>query len=73
MSVGRVFDEAGRYNGYGRYSFADREIQADDNINAASPIFREFLQNKTITSLVGVGFRGDTRNDRVLPSTAEAN
>lgn len=67
-SIGRAFDEAGRYRGYARYSFADREIDADDEINASSVIFREFLQDSAITSLAGLGFRADTRNDRVLPT-----
>jgi outer membrane protein insertion porin family len=68
VSVGRAFDEAGRYRGYARYSFADRDINADSDITAASLIFREFFQNATTTSLAGVGFRADTRNDRVLPT-----
>ena len=31
-------------------------------------MFREFFQDATITSLLGVSFRADTRNDRVLPT-----
>ena len=53
-----------------RYSFTDREIDADSNITAASLIFREFFQDSTITSLAGLSFRADTRNDRVLPTAA---
>ena len=43
-------------------------IDADDDINAASPIFREFLEDDTVTSLAGLSYRMDTRNDRVLPT-----
>lgn len=68
VSVGRAFDEAGRYRGYVRYSFADRSIDADNEVNAASVIFRELFSDDTITSLMGAGFRADTRNDRVLPT-----
>lgn len=68
LSIGRSFDEANRYRGFIRYSFADREINADDNITASSLVFREFFQDATITSLLGVSFRADTRNDRVLPT-----
>jgi outer membrane protein insertion porin family len=68
ISIGRSFDEANRYRGFVRYSFNDREIDADSNITAASLIFREFFQDSTITSLAGLSFRADTRNDRVLPT-----
>jgi outer membrane protein insertion porin family len=69
LSIGRTFDEAGTYKGYARYSFADRDIKADSNVTASDMIFREFFQDHVITSLVGGGFRADTRNDRVQPTS----
>lgn len=67
-NLGRSLDEANQHRAFLRYSFALREIEADDEINASSPIFREFLQDDTITSLAGLSYRVDTRNDRVLPT-----
>ncbi|HEY8493476.1 MAG TPA: outer membrane protein assembly factor BamA [Myxococcota bacterium] len=68
VNVGRSLDEASQHRAFLRYSFALREIEADDNIRAASPIFREFLEDDTMTSLVGLAYRMDTRNDRILPT-----
>jgi len=68
VNLGRSLDEANRHRAFLRYSFALREIEADDNIKAAAPIFREFLEDDTITSLAGISYRMDTRNDRVLPT-----
>jgi outer membrane protein insertion porin family len=68
MNLGRSLDEANQHRAFLRYSLALREIDADDNINASSPIFREFLEDDTITSLAGLSYRMDTRNDRVLPT-----
>lgn len=67
-NLGRSLDEANQHRAFLRYSFALREIEADNNIRAAAPIFREFLQDDTITSLAGLSYRMDTRNDRVLPT-----
>lgn len=68
LNLGRSLDEANQHRAFLRYSFALREIEADDNIRAASPIFREFLQDDSITSLAGLAYRMDTRNDRILPT-----
>jgi outer membrane protein insertion porin family len=68
LSVGRSLDDANNDRGFVRYSFTDREIDADSSITAASLIFREFFQDATTTSLAGISFRSDRRNDRVLPT-----
>ena len=68
LTVGRSLDEANLNRGFVRYTFTDREIDADSNITAASVIFRELFQNATTTSLLGASFRSDRRNDRVLPT-----
>jgi len=68
FNVSRSLDEAGQQRAFLRYSYNIREIEADDNISAAAPIFREFLDDNTDTSLVGLSYRIDTRNDRVLPT-----
>lgn len=68
LNLGRSLDEANQQRVILRYSYAINEIDADSNIRAAAPIFREFLDDKTDTSLVGLSYRVDTRNDRVLPT-----
>jgi outer membrane protein assembly factor BamA len=68
LNVSRSLDEANQQRLFARYSYSIREIDADDNIRAAAPIFREFLQDDTDTSLMGLSYRIDTRNDRVLPT-----
>jgi outer membrane protein insertion porin family len=68
LNLSRSLDEAGQQRAFLRYSYNVREIEADDNISAAAPIFREFLDDNTDTSLLGLSYRIDTRNDRVLPT-----
>ncbi len=68
LSIGRSLDDANNDRGFIRYSFTDRQIDAESNVTAASLIFREIFQNATTTSLAGISFRSDHRNDRVLPT-----
>jgi outer membrane protein insertion porin family len=81
LSLGRALDEEGRTRGFVRYGYASREIDESgygidldldgdvdiEGVNAASLIQRELEQGEETTSLVGLGFRRDTRDDRVLP------
>jgi outer membrane protein insertion porin family len=78
LSLGRALDEEGRTRGFVRYGYAAREIDESgytiitplgpiEGVNAASLIQRELEQGEETTSLVGLGFRRDTRDDRVLP------
>jgi outer membrane protein insertion porin family len=66
LALGRSLDDAGQQRGFLRYGFTIREIDAESNFEAASPIFRELLQDDTTTSLLGLAYRVDRRNDRVL-------
>jgi len=68
MNLGRSLDEANQHRAFLRYSFALRSIDSDDDFDAASPIIRELTEDDTITSLAGLSYRLDTRNDRVLPT-----
>ncbi|HET6303287.1 MAG TPA: BamA/TamA family outer membrane protein, partial [Myxococcota bacterium] len=81
LSLGRALDEEGRTRGFVRYGYAGRKVDesgygidldgdgdADvEGVNAASLIQRELEQGEETTSLLGLGFRRDTRDDRVLP------
>jgi outer membrane protein insertion porin family len=66
VSLGRSLDDAGQQRAFVRYGYTIREIDSDDDFQAASPIFRELLQDDTTTSLLGLAYRVDKRNDRVL-------
>jgi outer membrane protein insertion porin family len=68
VTLSRALDEANTTRGFARYGFTIRSINADNNVQAASLIFRDFLQGDTTTSLLGLSWRTDTRNDRVLPT-----
>jgi outer membrane protein insertion porin family len=60
-----------RYNasrGFVRYNFSSRDLTDDSSVNAASPIFRQILGGSQTTSLLGLSFRTDTRDDRVVPT-----
>ena len=39
------------------------------NVNTSAPLFREILQKNESTSLMGVAFRSDTRDDRFAPTS----
>ncbi|HET6304669.1 MAG TPA: outer membrane protein assembly factor BamA, partial [Myxococcota bacterium] len=79
LSLGRALDEEGRTRGFVRYGYAARKIDESgyaivvpgvgtiEGVNAASLIQRELEQGEETTSLIGLGFRRDTRDDRVLP------
>jgi outer membrane protein insertion porin family len=66
LTLGHALDEENRSRGFWRYSFADREVDEDTNVNAAGMIFRQILVGSQATSLTGLVLRTDTRDDRVL-------
>ena len=68
VTLGRSLDESNQTRLFARYGFTVRSIDANSDVKAASLIFRDFFQGDTTTSLVGLSFRTDTRNDRVMPT-----
>ena len=68
MSFGHSLREDNTARIFARYSYSQRRIEQDTRANAAATIFREILQGNEVTSLIGVSFRSDTRNDRLSPS-----
>lgn len=58
----------GTAHGQVRYSFASHEIERLTNQNATAMVFRELLSDNQTTSLAGLSFVSDTRNDRVAPT-----
>jgi outer membrane protein insertion porin family len=68
LVLSHALDEENRSRGFVRYSYSQQEIDEEDSVNAAAVIFRELLTGSTSTSLVGLTWREDTRNDRVAPT-----
>jgi outer membrane protein insertion porin family len=69
--LGHTLSEDNRTRGFLRYSFDQRRLEDDSNVNAAAPILREVLQNDLTSSLVGLSLTRDTRNDRFAPTEGE--
>jgi len=68
LTFSHALDRVGTSRGFIRYNFSSRDLTEDANINASSPIFRQVLGGSQTTSLLGLSFRTDTRDDRVVPT-----
>ncbi len=68
LTFSHALDEAGNSRGFLRYNFSSRDLTDSSNVNASSPIFRQILAGSQSTSLLGLSYRTDTRDDRVVPS-----
>ncbi len=69
LALSHILDPEARSRGFLRYDWSSRKVEQDSGVNAASLIFREVLNGEESTSLLGVSFRSDTRDDRVVPSS----
>src|SRR5262245_40990674 len=68
LILGHALTEDNRARGWLRYSFASRKVDEDNDVNAASLILRELFAGSLTTSLVGLSFSSDTRDDRLAPT-----
>ncbi|MGH0028323.1 MAG: outer membrane protein assembly factor BamA, partial [Myxococcota bacterium] len=68
LILGHSLSEDGRTRGFLRYSFNQRRLDEDENVNAASAILREIFEDSLTTSLLGLSVVQDTRNDRFAPT-----
>jgi len=68
LSLSHALDLSGRSRGFLRYTLAQRQLDQSGNFNAASMIFRQSLQDKESSSILGLTYRSDTRDDRVAPT-----
>ncbi len=68
FAVGHPLNREGTARGFARYSFASREVSQFSGVNAASVIFRQLLTGSESTSMLGLSFRSDTRDDRIAPT-----
>jgi outer membrane protein insertion porin family len=69
ISLGHDLNEEGTARGNLRYSYATRDIERLTTENAAAMIFRELLSDENSTSLFGVSWVSDTRDDYVAPKS----
>ncbi|MEE8474474.1 MAG: outer membrane protein assembly factor BamA [Myxococcota bacterium] len=69
LTAGHALSEDGRSRGFFRYSFALRDIFQDTGVNAAAVIFRELIQTNLTSSMLGLSFATDTRDDRLAPTS----
>lgn len=67
LSLGHDLNEDGTSRGNLRYSYATRDIERLTTENAAAMIYRELLSDENSTSLLGVSWISDTRDDFVAP------
>ncbi len=68
FTLGHALNLEGTSRGFLRYNWSDREINEEDGVNAAGVIFRELLSDSQSSSLLGLAYRSDTRDDRFAPS-----
>lgn len=68
LALGHPLDLEFRSRGFLRYSYANQDIQSDDDVEAASILQRQIFDGQQSTSMIGVSFRTDTRNDRLSPT-----
>lgn len=68
LSLGHSLREDNTASGFVRYSYSQRKIEQNTNVNASAPVFRQVLQGNESSSLVGLTARSDTRNDRFSPT-----
>jgi len=69
LALSHALDLSGRSRGFLRYTLAKRSLSEDKTTNAASMIQRQLQQDKSSSSVLGLTYRSDTRNDRVAPTS----
>jgi outer membrane protein insertion porin family len=69
FGFGHDLNEDGTSRGQLRYGYATRDVERLTSENAAGMIFRELLSEDNSTSLFGVSFVSDTRDDLVAPTS----
>jgi outer membrane protein insertion porin family len=71
LVLDHALDEENRTRGFLRYSYSRQKVKRSGQVNAAGVIFRELLTGETSTSLLGLTWRRDTRDDRVAPTSGQ--
>jgi outer membrane protein insertion porin family len=68
FGLGHDLNEEGTSRGNIRYGYSVRDVERLTNENAAAMIFRELLSSDNSSSLFGVSWASDTRDDVVAPT-----
>ena len=69
VTLGHALREDNTARLFVNYSFAQRRVKQAANVNTSASLFREILQKNESTSLLGLAFRSDTRDDRFAPTS----
>jgi outer membrane protein insertion porin family len=69
LTLGHSLREDNTARGFVHYSYSERRIKQQSNVNTSAPLFREVLQKNESSSLMGLSFRSDTRDDRFAPTS----
>lgn len=69
FSLGHAVTEDNRTRAFLRYSLSSREIEKDSVSLGSAPIVRELQHGGELTSMIGLSFRSDTRDDRFAPTS----
>jgi outer membrane protein insertion porin family len=67
LSFGHALNEEKTARGFVGYSFAQREVDQSEFVNAAAVIFREIFTGKVATSLASLSFRNERIDNRLAP------
>jgi outer membrane protein insertion porin family len=69
LFLGHALSEDNRTRGTAIYSWANRELDESTNVTAASVILREIFGGAVTTSMLGLSFTSDRRDDRLAPTS----
>ncbi len=68
FTFGHALNDAKNARGFLRYSYTSRDVDIDNNFASAAVLLREIFTDDQDTSMVGLIYSSDTRNDRISPT-----
>jgi outer membrane protein insertion porin family len=69
FTLGHALREDNTARAFLHYGFSQRRVKQNSRVQASAPLLREILQKNESSSLLGVSFRSDTRDDRFAPTS----
>jgi outer membrane protein insertion porin family len=69
LTLGHALREDNTARAFLHYQFSQRRIEQNSRVQASAPLLREILQKNESSSLIGLSFRSDTRDDRFAPTS----
>ncbi|NNL85270.1 MAG: outer membrane protein assembly factor BamA, partial [Myxococcales bacterium] len=68
LTFGHALNARKNSRGFLRYSYSNRDIDIDNSFASAAVILREIVTDAQDTSMAGLIYSSDTRNDRISPT-----